>query len=64
LTALELKLLGYFTNLLGHRKADMHRRKHITSKRSSRKKWVKEPADIKKKHCILVRGTCNPKLKK
>lgn len=31
----------------------------FTSKRWSRKKWVKEPAEIKKKHCILERGTCN-----
>lgn len=35
---------------------------HITSNRWSRKKWVKEPAEINKKHCILVRGTCNTKL--
>jgi len=34
---------------------------NITSNKWSKKKWDKEPAEIKNKHCLLVRGTCTIK---
>lgn len=34
---------------------------NITSNKWSKKKWDKDPAEINKKHCFLLRGTCTIK---